>query len=227
MVLFLMLMMNYFTDYVTWVRETQSSLDDAWLQSQKFKPDSPESLFGKSMDDILGRVRAIHPSTDNGRFYVDLNLEDSIALLSQCGWTVESYTLNKVVSGLKSGDIISDYYRLIHNEGLMSCQLFNSPADLLFYSGGLENLPQRFTSKKQAEYLGKIPLERLPDHSFGVKTSWPINPYGAQWIGGSERDKRRIMENVVIQLMERMIEGHIPAFYQNYIGFSCVINPCV
>lgn len=152
--------MIFFQQYIAWVKEMQPRLDDAWVQAQMSNSNWPEPLYGKLVDTILGRVHAIHPSTDNGRFYVDLNLEDSIALLSQCGWAVESYTPNKVVSGLMSGDIISDYYRLTHNEGLMSCQLFNSPADLLFYNGVDDNLPQRFTSKKQANYIGRIPLER-------------------------------------------------------------------
>ncbi|MEK6938320.1 MAG: hypothetical protein AABX04_04720 [Nanoarchaeota archaeon] len=228
--------MNTFTEFIEWVRRTQPELDEAWNRAGRTKgtyngEEGQRGIYHLLAEELLkkGFQSVVHPRGDNFQIFVDKDIEQTLDLLKELDYKitsqedgVDSYSM------WKPGSIKTTYYRLEHKQGGSSVQLVVDPAELLFYFGLTfdhqgNTAVGRFTSLEQASYH-KISPERNPNLTFAVQTNIMLNPYGAGPIR-DDREREKIMEDRITELMESIVTKKIPALYQaRGTSCYCVVN---
>lgn len=180
-------------------------------------------MLGKGFQSV------VHPRGDNFQIFVDTDIRQALDLLKELDYkitgqeeSVDSYSM------WKHGSIKTPYYRLEHQQGVSSVQLVVDPAELFFYLDLVldkqgSTAVGRFTSLEQANYH-KISPERNPNLTFNVQTNIMLNPYS----GGPRRNYRereRVMEDRITELMEAIVTKNILALYQaRGTSCYCVVN---
>lgn len=183
----------------------------------------------------------LHPSGDNFCMCMAADLEATLSLLDESDFNILGKEDKKSVGSMwpKIPPIqphISDFYRLEHKNGLMSLQIFNDPYELDFYlDTKADNTKEKYVASlrknqeiKETMWIKYLKMSRdKPDFSFNVQTSILINPYGHKDNTSNHLEEDKLMEEKLIQLMEKIIEKKYPALYK--AGKSgvplCIINP--
>ena len=228
--------MRTFQEFIDWVRTTQPELDEAWNKAGKIKGvyegcEGQFQIYGQLADELLGRATfqdIFHPRGDNFQVFVDRDLEQTLGLLKELGYEITAQEQSTESSSeWKRGSIRTPYYRLEHRQGVSFIQLEVDPVELLFYfdlkvDKQGNTAVGRFTSREEANFH-KVPKRRQPDLTFAVQTDIFLNPYGHSGLERNCREKERIMEDRVVELMEAVITRKIPALYQAR-SWYCVVN---